>query len=264
MDTIEVSNLNRQFYFRNEHVGRSKAEVAAEIVRKQNSKLNITAHHRNIMDPSFDLKYFMQFTAVILALDNEEARSYVNKICMITDRLVLEAGTHGFLGQAMILKRNVTRCYDCYPRSKPKTFQVCTIRTLPEKPIHCLVWGKHLFSLMFGPKTDQNLLTDILDKETKIEGSTEEEVARGCFDQINKIFGRLFVDLLQEQIDSNPEKFNHLKLIHSDKVQEVVNFSTLPSEIDYEADSERLHDIGFYIQNFYGRFVLMKSPQSTC
>ena len=51
------------------------------------------------MNSAFDLKYFYQFKAVILALDNEEARSYVNKICMITNTLMLEAGTHGFLGQ---------------------------------------------------------------------------------------------------------------------------------------------------------------------
>lgn len=80
-------------------MGQSKALVAAQIVMQQNPRLQIVAHHKNIMDAQFTLKYFSSFKAVILALDNEEARSYVNKVCMLTNILVLEAGTHGFLGQ---------------------------------------------------------------------------------------------------------------------------------------------------------------------
>lgn len=99
LDTIEISNLNRQFYFRAAHVGQSKAKVAAEIVSRLNPSLEIVPHHHNIMSPQFDLTFFSKFKAVILALDNEEARSYVNKVCMITNTLMLEAGTHGFLGQ---------------------------------------------------------------------------------------------------------------------------------------------------------------------
>lgn len=102
LDSIEISNLNRQFYFRSQHIGKSKALVAAEILSKRNKKLRVVGHHKNIMDPSFDFKYFSQFKAVILALDNEEARSYVNKICMILNILILEAGTHGYLGQVTL------------------------------------------------------------------------------------------------------------------------------------------------------------------
>lgn len=34
LDTIEMSNLNRQFLFRKEHIGKSKALVAASVVRR--------------------------------------------------------------------------------------------------------------------------------------------------------------------------------------------------------------------------------------
>jgi ubiquitin-like 1-activating enzyme E1 B len=44
LDTIETSNLNRQFLFRRSHVGQSKAQVAAEVVKAFAPTANITAH----------------------------------------------------------------------------------------------------------------------------------------------------------------------------------------------------------------------------
>jgi ubiquitin-like 1-activating enzyme E1 B len=40
----------------------------------------------------------------------------------------------------------VTECYECQPKPTPKTFAVCTIRSTPDKPVHCIVWAKHLFT----------------------------------------------------------------------------------------------------------------------
>jgi ubiquitin-like 1-activating enzyme E1 B len=44
MDTIETSNLNRQFLFRKRHVGLSKAVVAAEAIKQMRPDIEITAH----------------------------------------------------------------------------------------------------------------------------------------------------------------------------------------------------------------------------
>lgn len=43
MDTIETSNLNRQFLFRKRHVGESKAKVAAEAVKRFRPNARIQA-----------------------------------------------------------------------------------------------------------------------------------------------------------------------------------------------------------------------------
>lgn len=44
MDTIETSNLNRQFLFRRRHVGESKAKVAADAVHAFRPNARIVAH----------------------------------------------------------------------------------------------------------------------------------------------------------------------------------------------------------------------------
>jgi ubiquitin-like 1-activating enzyme E1 B len=62
LDTIDVSNLNRQFLFRARHVGQPKAVVAREVVLGLNPRAaeTIVAHHANVKDTQFGLDYFKQ------------------------------------------------------------------------------------------------------------------------------------------------------------------------------------------------------------
>lgn len=115
MDTIEVSNLNRQFLFRKEHRGQSKALIAKETMKKIAPHLNIVAHFAAINTPGYTLKFFRQFDAVIMALDNAETRSYVNKVCKALNIFMVDAGSMGFKGQANSYYPCETECYDCFP-----------------------------------------------------------------------------------------------------------------------------------------------------
>ena len=70
---------------------------------------------------------------------------------------LVESGTTGYLGQVQPLKvcpasasansshaieQDCTECFDCIPKPTPKTFPVCTIRSTPSQPTHCIVWAK--------------------------------------------------------------------------------------------------------------------------
>ena len=119
LDTIDYSNLNRQFLFRKEHVGRSKCEVAREAVLRfpHDDGLRITAHHGNIKESRFDLDFFKTFSIVLNALDNVDARRHVNRCCLAAAVPLIESGTTGYLGQARAIIKGRSSC--CERRRGP-------------------------------------------------------------------------------------------------------------------------------------------------
>lgn len=157
MDTIEVSNLNRQFLFRQIHVGQSKAKVARDAVLRFRPQISITSYHANVKDPEFNVDFFKQFHVVLNGLDNLDARRHVNRLCLAADVPLVESGTTGFLGQVTVHVKAKTECYECQPKPAPKTYPVCTITSTPSKFVHCIVWAKDLlFSKLFGDKNQEN------------------------------------------------------------------------------------------------------------
>ncbi|KAI3434307.1 uncharacterized protein J3R85_006564 [Psidium guajava] len=157
MDTIEVSNLNRQFLFRPKHVGQSKAKVARDAVLRFRPNISITPYHANVKDPDFNVDYFKQFNVVLNGLDNLDARRHVNRLCLAADVPLVESGTTGFLGQVTVHLKGKTECYECQPKPAPKSYPVCTITSTPSKFVHCIVWAKDLlFAKLFGDKAQDN------------------------------------------------------------------------------------------------------------
>ncbi|KAF2287894.1 hypothetical protein GH714_003111 [Hevea brasiliensis] len=140
MDRIEVSNLNRQFLFRLEDVGKPKAEVAAKRVMERVSDVNIVPHFCRIEDKEID--FYNDFNIIVLGLDSIVARSDINAVaCSFleydsddnpreeTIKPMVDGGTEGFKGHARVIMLGVTPCFECTiwlfpPQVK---FPLCTL-----------------------------------------------------------------------------------------------------------------------------------------
>ena len=181
LDTIDVSNLNRQFLFRKHHVGQGKAAVAAEAVRRFRPDIDITSEMTNIMLPEYGVTFYKQFDLVLNGLDNLEARRHVNKMCVMANVPLVESGTAAFLGQVTVHVGGEVECFDCLPKPQQKTYAVCTIRRTPEKPIHCIVWSKEVcFDGVFGSGD----VADLGEGLDFVAGTSPEAYARMMFEQL--------------------------------------------------------------------------------
>merc|ERR1712000_639951 len=149
MDTIDISNLNRQFLFRQSDVGKYKAEVAARFVERRCKGVSITPHNKAIQD--FDLDFYRQFQLVICGLDSIEARRWINSTLMTlaeegdadSIKPLIDGGTEGFKGQARVILPSITSCIECQldmhaPRA---AVPLCTIASIPRQPEHCIEWA---------------------------------------------------------------------------------------------------------------------------
>lgn len=99
-DIIEVSNLSRQFLFREKHLRKPKAQTAAAaaIYMNKDMKGNIIARLDKVCEATshiFTDSFFEATTVVTNALDNVQARQYIDARCITAKTPLLESGTLG-------------------------------------------------------------------------------------------------------------------------------------------------------------------------
>lgn len=78
LDTIELSNLNRQFLFREKDINRFKAEVATEFIQNKYPDINIKWSNKKVQ--AYAPEFFKSFNVIIGGVDNMEARRWLNEL----------------------------------------------------------------------------------------------------------------------------------------------------------------------------------------
>jgi ubiquitin-like 1-activating enzyme E1 B len=161
----------------------------------------LTAHHANIKDTQgFPLSFFRSFTLVFNALDNLDARRHVNKMCLAADVPLIESGTTGFNGQVQVIKKGKTACYDCTEKEVPKTYPVCTIRSTPSQPIHCIVWAKsYLLAELFGVSEDEETSAQ-LDTSQDADNAQEIQNLKAEAQALKKIRASMYSDDFAQKV----------------------------------------------------------------
>jgi sulfur-carrier protein adenylyltransferase/sulfurtransferase len=97
-DKVELSNLHRQVIFSENELGKSKAESAAEILKNQNSDIEIQAYDQ-FLDVSNAEELIQDYDIVIDGTDNFSTRYLVNDVCAILEKPLIYGAIFKFEGQ---------------------------------------------------------------------------------------------------------------------------------------------------------------------
>jgi len=112
MDSVELSNLSRSVLFREIDDGKFKSECAARAAKNIFPGMNVTPLVGNILS-DLGLGWFRWADAVIGALDNREARVFVNSACARVARPWIDGGIEVLNGVARGFSPPRTACYEC-------------------------------------------------------------------------------------------------------------------------------------------------------
>lgn len=157
MDTIEKSNLNRQFLFRPWDIQKPKSTVAAAAVRSMNPAVRIEAHENRVgadTESVYNDSFFESLDVVANALDNVEARMYVDRRCVYYRLPLLESGTLGTKGNVQVVLPHLTESYSSSQDPPEKSIPICTLKHFPYAIEHTLQWARDTFEGIFAQPSE--------------------------------------------------------------------------------------------------------------
>ncbi|CAF0731325.1 unnamed protein product [Didymodactylos carnosus] len=255
MDSIEKSNLNRQFLFRQWNIGQMKSKVAAEAIKQMNNTVNIQAFIERV-DPEtekvYDDAFFEQLDGVVNALDNISARQYVDRRCVYYRKPLVDSGTLGTKASVQVVVPYLTESYSSTNDPPEPSVPMCTLRNFPFLIEHTIEWARDYFEGIFtNPvrlaqeyQKDQKAFSERLKKLTAYQ--KQEEI-----NNVQRILGpdrpKSFPDCIKWARQIFQEQF------HNTLVQLLFNFPrnqvTTKGERFWSGNKRCPHEIRFDPEN---------------
>jgi len=229
MDSIEKSNLNRQFLFRSWDIGEMKSQVAAKAVKVMNPHIHIKAFSDGVLPETehiFDDKFFERLDGVVNALDNVKARQYVDRRCVYYQKPLVDSGTLGTKASVQVVVPFLTESYSSTNDPPDPSVPMCTLRNFPNLIEHTIEWARDNFAGLFtipaqqaeeflrGPKdfagrTSKNHSeydkNEIVENVKRILGETRPKTFDDCIEWSRNLFEQQFNNTIEQLLYNFPK-----------------------------------------------------------
>jgi len=152
-DNIEISNLSRQFLFNDKDILKSKSVVAAEKIKLMNPDVDVISYEHKVCNETeniFDIKFHKKIDIYLNALDNVEARIYMDMQSNKYEIPLIDSGTMGSNGNVQVILPYITENYrSSKDPDESNNIPICTIKSFPYKQEHTIQWARELFENEF-------------------------------------------------------------------------------------------------------------------
>ncbi len=111
-DVVEDVNLSRSILLRSEDLGKKKAEVIAKRMEDLCENVAVEALSCNVVY-DYGAANYRAFDAVLIAVDNLEARKWVNRYSYMWNVPVIDGGLDGLICSVQVVVPPDTSCLEC-------------------------------------------------------------------------------------------------------------------------------------------------------
>ena len=150
-DIIEKSNIIRKFLFREKDIYNLKSESAINSVKKMNNKMNCKFYD-DLINKDTEVKYNKEFyekqNAIVMAVDNFEARTYLSNQCEKYNILYFNCRTDGTYANVQAFIPGITT-HPIYPKNYKKVVPSCILKMFSSSINHCVLWSLNYFEKFF-------------------------------------------------------------------------------------------------------------------
>lgn len=146
-----------------------------------------------------------------------KAREFLAKQATKANKPLVDAGTMSYNGQAYPSIRFKTNCHNCNPSSGEASYPICTIRSRPDKPIHCIVYAKAFYESFFGGEDTYSLR-----EELKYEKLLSKSLEEYCDEELKEIGMAIFTKMFDERIKDVDLEGNKIDLVRKLPFEEAI------------------------------------------
>lgn len=107
LDTIDISNLQRQLFFTEDALGKSKARILKEKIQSLNSGIEVKVIEK-FLTADLARKMVGEYDVVIDGSDNPDTKLMTDRVCREAGVACIIGGVRGFSGQVMTITENST------------------------------------------------------------------------------------------------------------------------------------------------------------